>query len=719
MADATNTYALVVGIENYEPKSYCGNLDGPALDALKFCKWLRVNKVPENNICLFTSELKINQDKVKTQSGNLKLKYNFASAHNIYQAITKTIPEWGKKGELLYIYWSGHGFSNGVGDRRFFYQDGKENLHLNNLIKALKTKVYGKLLSQVLIFDGCATFYSKKAPQELKVETYQPGTENPNCQQVLLFATREGQLARNISVEQTGLFSKVLLQELSVENRMILPSEVEAVMDRVKIKIRKDYKESNSPISVRLTNNPEEYFGKSDFPVFYSNLTAQYQTSLENNWNELIIILGKLKWEIIVGCCTKIIEQYSQDPCSITSSLATNRNWVGLKEILLEKIYQENDAIDIPLVLVFVENLLTEIREEATKNELISWRKNFAQRAGIRLDDISKKSHILPKDIIPKTYNTLNPFLLIFLEDISISEFKIQAELVFQENHFSTIKEKTVNIDKGKTPKVHKDDICKALRYYISETSRKLLAIESHQEITIEIFLPRKYFFDLVFENHLIEGNNSEWFGSKYNFVTRYYDRCKDYAARKDLSDNWALFKNMLSDISEDLEESAKNVNIKTKMTCLKPEAKKKRWKILRRSLQEAKTLGLNLDLPLLEPTFIGYHNEILNCLSQCGIPFSFWLRNKSLKELKWSSESQEVIQDEYSDFLKFDYFNQPQKLLAFIKKLRQNSFDEEDEDMSSCLGYHIGFLYDNPYRIPSKFNHEKGEDILFFENNS
>lgn len=710
MLNPQDTYALVVGIEKYNPGSYCDNLDGPASNALEFAEWLLLKGVPKENICLFISERDVNQAKVDA----LNIPKQKATRENIYQAITKTIPSYGNNGELLYIYWSGHGASNGVGDRRFFYDNGTENLNLNNLLKALKTDVYDLFEQQVLIFDACATYYSKKSSKSLSNEEYPDGEPNKDCQQVILLATKEGKVAKNIEAEQTGLFSQVLLEELNKENKLVIPSGVQAVMDRVKREFGDKYADEPSPITLSYTNNPEGYFNRDEFPKVYSNQAARNYNFLEQEWNSLTKILSLVNWQTICSCCIKVLSQYSNDPYSISSQLLLEKDYAVLKEILLEKKYQENNEFKIPLVLVFVQNLLQEEISEEAEKKLIEWRDKIAQELNIDINKIPQQARVTSKNKDKDSYAKLNPFLLILFEPISSSGFNIEAELVFQQNDFAENKSKPLDISQGQYNNISSEKICEKCCQLIAESNRYLL--KNSNELTIEFFFPRKYLLELYFDNQSIEAEDSEWFGSKYKTTTRYYERCKDYTHRKDLIKNWELFEKLVRQLAENPDVSIQDQGIADQMYCLNFEEETIRWKKLRRNLSNEKKIGLNIDLPLLSPDYKGYIDEFLNTILRCGLPFSFWLRDKRLEELKLN-ESQEAIDIEFKDFLKFEHFKQPEILLEYIRKVRDDSYVEDDDMQDKYLGYHLGFLCDNPHRLPSWFDEEKGEDVYTFVN--
>ena len=70
---AADTIAIVVGIEDYEVGKEW-RLDGPALDACRFARWLTSRGVPADRITLLISPLPENADAVEDQSQGYRVR---------------------------------------------------------------------------------------------------------------------------------------------------------------------------------------------------------------------------------------------------------------------------------------------------------------------------------------------------------------------------------------------------------------------------------------------------------------------------------------------------------------------------------------------------------------------------------------------------------------------------------------------------------------------
>ena len=153
-ADPTRTFALVVGIEKYDAGSNW-NLDGPVTDALEFYQWLLARNVSRENIHLLLSPL--DENIARIQESNLGASPATSSAIRYgLNALHET------KGDLLMLFWAGHGIVSGEKQRRLFYADAtgddKRNLDLDSLLKSFGSSYFGGFPRQILFIDACANY---------------------------------------------------------------------------------------------------------------------------------------------------------------------------------------------------------------------------------------------------------------------------------------------------------------------------------------------------------------------------------------------------------------------------------------------------------------------------------------------------------------------------------------------------------------------------------
>ena len=139
-ADPGKTYALVVGIERYAAGD-SWNLDGPAHDARRFVQWLRDHDVPAENISLFLSPLEANQ---ALRDGEPAARD--ATRQEIERELFGPLAQ--KSGDLLYLFWGGHGVMTPESERRLYYADAttqnKLNLDFNSLLTSMRSDTFAR-----------------------------------------------------------------------------------------------------------------------------------------------------------------------------------------------------------------------------------------------------------------------------------------------------------------------------------------------------------------------------------------------------------------------------------------------------------------------------------------------------------------------------------------------------------------------------------------------
>jgi hypothetical protein len=212
------TYALVVGIEKYEDGR---DLNGPAGEAIRFAQWLIDRGVPIENIFLFASFLEDNESLKNTINIDIKL----PTEENIREILDEKLLLEGKCGELLHVFWSGHGFITqraGEFTRRVYYQnsdrDNFYNLNLGKLEKALKTSPDGTgFRHQLFLNDVCGTILDASYDY---VQSYESSETPCRCIPGNNFNKQEifyGASELDVSI---GKLSRLILEEISEEKSL-------------------------------------------------------------------------------------------------------------------------------------------------------------------------------------------------------------------------------------------------------------------------------------------------------------------------------------------------------------------------------------------------------------------------------------------------------------------------------------------------------------------
>jgi hypothetical protein len=247
------TCALVVGIERYEAGG-AWDLDGPASDAARFTSWLLSRGVPADRILLFLSPLEDKPPGVLLPAGVTAVP---AGREPVTSAITRTLPEW--RGDLLWLFWAGHGVLTRDDHLRLFFADAttddKRNLDLNSLLTALRSDRYAGFARQIGVVDACQTYADRlQLATTLPAETLPYGQPLPGREQFFLYAASPGQVAVNLSSARAGLFSQAVMAELVAAGGDGWPPDMDLVaagLDRRFSDLRASGRPDQTPTSFR------------------------------------------------------------------------------------------------------------------------------------------------------------------------------------------------------------------------------------------------------------------------------------------------------------------------------------------------------------------------------------------------------------------------------------------------------------------------------------
>ena len=209
MIEPADTMAVVVGIEEYQA-GRAWRLDGPALDACRFARWLTLRGVPSSRINLLVSPLPENADAVAAQSRGFDRR---AAEHSVVRNIfSRYLP--GTTSKLLIVYWGGHGVMEDE-ERRLVYADAtasdKCNLNLSALLKTMRSSKFARHPQQLVLVDACMSLVTELGWEgTMPSEEFGEGRPEPKRDQWVLLAASAGEAAANLDVLKTGLFSQVV-----------------------------------------------------------------------------------------------------------------------------------------------------------------------------------------------------------------------------------------------------------------------------------------------------------------------------------------------------------------------------------------------------------------------------------------------------------------------------------------------------------------------------
>jgi hypothetical protein len=191
------TYAIVIAVESYASLGEAWNLEGVGEQAAEFVKWLTADRgVPVTNVQVFQSGAKIRSF---TDLGVPMGQIVNATGDLINKFIANIGAHW-PLGEILLIYWVGHGFVARDGGRRLIFGDAernyKTNLDVGQLVQLLRSNLAGCFHRQIAFIDTCATFFEElQSSADLPPGGLNPGAPRQGIEQYFYFAASSGEYA--------------------------------------------------------------------------------------------------------------------------------------------------------------------------------------------------------------------------------------------------------------------------------------------------------------------------------------------------------------------------------------------------------------------------------------------------------------------------------------------------------------------------------------------
>ncbi|MCX4528797.1 MULTISPECIES: caspase family protein [unclassified Streptomyces] len=224
------TFALIVGIERYAAGP-AWDLPGPVNDALRFRAWLLRGGVPEQNILLCLDPL-----------ADPGVAHRPADHATLRGLLLSRLPAL--DGELLWVWWGGHGVLDQTERLRLFCADAaaadKRNLDLESMRTTLASDMLPGFGRQVWIVDACQTFEEEYGFRtSLPAEQLPTGRRLRTHHQTLLLAATRGQRAANDPGRGTGLFSESVLDVLEASPPGQPSSDPEALFREVRERVER------------------------------------------------------------------------------------------------------------------------------------------------------------------------------------------------------------------------------------------------------------------------------------------------------------------------------------------------------------------------------------------------------------------------------------------------------------------------------------------------
>lgn len=227
-ADIRNSRAVLVGIDRYQflPDH---SLKGPSLDACRMGQLLLQYGMPPRNIAVLVA--RAGEEPGKRIEEGLYV-HHVRGGYEIYEYLEETLRSL--SGDCLLLYWSGHGFEY-LGNLWVCLPEARHGaLRAMNLTGDILPKLRGAeycFPEQRILVDACRRAVTDWVPPPQGWPLSASGSPCHSLQALL--ATESGQEAVNLPDEATGLFSKVVIEELNSAGGMTWPWDLLTLRDRL------------------------------------------------------------------------------------------------------------------------------------------------------------------------------------------------------------------------------------------------------------------------------------------------------------------------------------------------------------------------------------------------------------------------------------------------------------------------------------------------------
>ena len=314
-----------------------------------------------------------------------------------------------------------------------------------------------------------------------------------------------------------------------------------------------------------------------------------------------------------------------------------------------------------------------------TKKELIK------RHIGINVNNIKEQLEQHIKNI-REQYNEHEPYLMIILEPIKTksNKFDLTSELVFQKNNnkpdliLPLLKNTEYSLDEDE--KIDKDDLD-----YLIPLSKNIIQLcgLGEEKLVIEMFLPNN---QIIKEQEKIQikidiYNHRQDIGCKYKFVLRSFERLTnfDYCPLENIKQKW---------------DKLKTCNLNNFQWIYCPDD----LIALDKFQSYSELVGINL---LAYPEDIKQKYVLDKLLQQVitkALPIFIWNQG--------CGGTKEGLKQEFAQILVCENLKCSNQLFESIRTIR-------NEANVNSLGYYLGFLCDNPYRLPSQYSTIAGDIVI------
>ncbi|AFY58461.1 hypothetical protein Riv7116_6105 [Rivularia sp. PCC 7116] len=435
---------------------------------------------------------------------------------------------------------------------------------------------------------------------------------------------------------------------------------------------------AESLYQTRLENEDFKKIINQLFPNIFNCAGIKANTSpiSTDKLNDVFLVFTEINLDTLKTVCKETLENSSQ-PQDVLGSFPQliNPKSLGIfKTIFLENNYTSYK--DVPSILEFAERLSQETKvSKHIRDKLNYWVKTVAQSLNIKLPTYEKNKLF--------TFTALNSYLLVTVTPNSANTFYLQAELIPNYSPNETNIERIKLEVNNDSPNIEcsSSDIVDKIYQFIRIAKTEYLNKNRHYKLKVEIFLPLQFIdANIDLKDVPIDFNRKRPFGSEYRLLIRSLERFLnndgEYANRLYLK--WEQFNHWIQNRIEQTDIQNKIHHISKVDNC--------NWEEIETELELEEKFGVKITCCLPENDLD--KEELFIAVLRGGVPIFLWTRC-DLPD----------INDDFDNLLKIDFFQSELTRIESVWKLRKKAHAKPDKE--NYLGYHLGFLCDNPHRVP------------------
>ncbi|MFN6499160.1 MAG: hypothetical protein RMX65_019470 [Nostoc sp. DedQUE01] len=419
----------------------------------------------------------------------------------------------------------------------------------------------------------------------------------------------------------------------------------------------------------------------------YANISSPAFSFPEKYWETLVDIISEIDPEIRSQACYSTLQNVAQDVLGNYPEIKNIKKISILKTTFLEKCPRNNK--DIPTIIEFAQRLAKHDEiDENYQNELEKWIQIVAQELKIKLPSCDGSQF----------FGTVQSYLLIIVIPQGNDKFNLKSELIC---NFANINDspKHINLELESgisTSKCSWNEIIEKIYKLIKISEKYYLRDYEDYNLTIELFLPLPYLDKSIdIEEIPIGFGEKRAIANEYQFVIRSLERVieEDGKYLMFLRRRWKILTQVLDQkpTFKTFHEKIEQIPPREKSFSSNFSWQTCNLKEFENDWDSKKSLGIKVtcDLPIDKEAKIKFFIALI----RSGVPMSLWTRCSTIPYLQ--TEFDEIFLNETKIIT--DLSN----LCESIWNLRKKAHAKQDEEKQNYLGYHLGFLCDNPDRIP------------------